>query len=308
MLTILELANNFGFTHYVSSPTAIKREVKNDDIDRCGVELMGHFTYHDKDRLVLIGNKEWAIIEDLSDEDCYERFKKICNDECPGIIICQSRPCPPMLEKAAREMDCPVFGTSMRTSDLMSDIIIYLSDKLAQTTSIHACLLDIFNVGVLLMGESGIGKSEISMDLVKKGHQLVADDMVKISLVRDHLVGRAPESISGMMEVRGIGIVNVSHIFGINSVKKKDSINLAIELKPFTKNFRVDRLGMMTDFIDILGVKIPKIILPVSAARNICEIIEVAVTNFKLKESGYDSSYEFEKRLIEIQESKKSKR
>ncbi len=305
MITILELANHFGLITYVSSPTSIQRKIINDDIDRCGVELMGNFTYHNKDRLILIGNKEWSIIKDLDEENGYKIFHKLFDKGCPGMIICQGLPCSPFIKKIAEEMDFPVFGTSMRTTDLMSDIIIYLSDKLAKTTKIHACLLDIFNVGVLLIGPSGIGKSEISMDLVKKGHLLVADDMVKISLIRNHLIGRAPESISGMMEVRGIGIVDVSHIFGINSFKSADRINLAIELKPFTKNLKVDRIGMMTDYIDILGVRIPKIILPVSAARNIPEIIEVAVTNYKLKESGYDSAYEFEKRLKEIQESKK---
>lgn len=305
MLTILELANHFGLSHFVSSSTSTKRVISDDDIDRCGVELMGNFTYHNKSRLLLIGNKEWSVIKDLDENKSYEIFKKLCNKECPGIIICHNRPCPPMLKKAAEEMDCPVFGTAIRTTDLMSDIIIYLSDKLAKTTTMHACLLDIFNTGVLLLGPSGIGKSEISMDLIKKGHLIVADDMVKISLIRNHLVGRAPESIEGMMEVRGIGIVDVSHIFGINSVKNRDTINLAIELKPFAKNLKVDRIGMMTDHIEILGIRIPKLILPVSAARNIPEIIEVAVTNFKLKESGYDSAYEFEKRLKEIQESKR---
>lgn len=304
MLRILELANYFGLTNYVTSPTSLKRPVVNREIDRCGLELTGAFTYHQKDRLVLIGNKEHAVIMSLDEEEAYQRFKKICDVSCPGIIICQGKDCPASLKRAAAETDCPVFGTIMRTSDLLSDLVIYLSDRLAETTSLHACFLNIYNTGVLLMGPSGIGKSEISMELIKKGHQLIADDKVNISSVRDKLVGRAPDSIYGMMEIRGIGIVDVGHIFGINSVKKRDGVNLVIELKPFTKNLKVDRIGMTTEFLTILGTRVPKIVLPVSAARSIAELVEVAVTNFKLKESGFDSAYEFERRLREIRESR----
>lgn len=307
MLTILELANNFGLTYFVGTPESLKRPITNSEIDRSGLELMGAFAYHQKDRLVLLGNKERSVIENLEPEVAYQRFKKICNRDCPGIIICQGHECPAPLLRAATENDCPVFGTRMRTSDLLSDIVLYLSDRLALKTSLHACLLEIFSQGVLIMGSSGIGKSEISMELVKKGHQLIADDKVNVSLVRDKLIGRAPDVIYGLMEVRGIGIVDVGRIFGINALKKAARIHLAIELKPYTKNLKVDRIGMMTERLTILGQSVPKILLPVSAARSMAEIIEVAVTNFKLKETGYDSAFEFEKRLREMQESKGGK-
>lgn len=307
MLTILELANNFGLTYFVGSPQSLKRAITNSEIDRSGMELMGSFNYHQKDRLILLGNKEWSVIENMDPEIAYQRFKKICDSSCPGIVICQGHDCPDPLLKAATENDCPVFGTKMRTTDLLSDIVIYLSDRLALKTSLHACLLEIFSQGVLILGDSGIGKSEVSMELIKKGHQLISDDKVNISLVRDRLIGRAPDIIYGLLEVRGIGIVDVGRIFGINSLKKASRIHLAIELKPYTKNLKVDRIGMLTERIVILGQSIPKIILPVSAARSMAEIIEVAVTNFKLKETGYDSAFEFEKRLREMQERKGGK-
>lgn len=228
MLTILDLANEFGLIHYVTDPSSLKRLIINTEVDRCGMEVMGSFVYHRKDRLSLIGNKEMSVILSTDEEEMYQRFLKLCNPECPGIIICQGYPCPPSLIRAAQEMNCPVFGTKMRTSDLLSDIVIYLSENLAEKTSIHACLLNIFSIGVLLIGESGIGKSEISMELIKKGHRLIADDMVKISNVRDKLIGRAPESIYGLMEVRGIGIVDVARIFGINSIMEKTILTLPL--------------------------------------------------------------------------------
>lgn len=307
MLTILDLANEFGLIHYVTDPSSLKRLIINTEVDRCGMEVMGSFVYHRKDRLSLIGNKEMSVILSTDEEEMYQRFLKLCNPECPGIIICQGYPCPPSLIRAAQEMNCPVFGTKMRTSDLLSDIVIYLSENLAEKTSIHACLLNIFSIGVLLIGESGIGKSEISMELIKKGHRLIADDMVKISNVRDKLIGRAPESIYGLMEVRGIGIVDVARIFGINSIMEKDNIDFAIVLKSYEKDMVIDRLGIKTEYLNILGINIPKITLPVSAARNIASIIEVAVTNFKLKQTGFDSAFELEKRLQEVQESRKNK-
>ena len=288
MLTILDYANHFGFKMIVGTSEAIKREIKTVEIDRPGLELTGFFDYHQKDRLVLLGNKEFAYIATLSDEQQENVFDKLYNE------------CPRVLKNVAERKNVAIFSSSLRTCETFSDSIIYLSEQLAPKTSIHACLMEIFSEGVLLMGKSGIGKSEVSLELIKKGHCLVSDDKVDISLVRDKLIGKAPALISGMMEVRGIGVIDITRMFGINSLKESVRIRFAINLVPFTENLKVERIGMRTEHMEILGESIPCITLPVSPARSMAEIIEAAVTNFKLKRYGYDSAYEFEKRIREL--------
>lgn len=307
MLTIFEYASHFGFKTIVGTQTSLKRPIKTVEIDRPGLELTGFFDYHQKDRLILLGNKEFAFIGTMSAEEQGKVFAKLCNESVPGIIVCQGKECPPALKEKAAERDVAVFSTRQRTCDTFSDSITYLSEKLAPRTSVHACLLEVFSEGVLLMGKSGIGKSETSLELIKKGHCLVSDDKVDISLVRDKLIGRAPELILGMMEVRGIGIIDVPRMFGINSLKQSSRINFAINLVPFTDDLVVERIGMKTEHIEILGEKLPCITLPVSAARSMAEIIEAAVTNFKLKRYGYDSAYEFEKRMRELSGGRKER-
>lgn len=300
MLTILDYANHFGFKMIVGTSEAIKREIKTVEIDRPGLELTGFFDYHQKDRLVLLGNKEFAYISTLSDEQQENVFDKLCDDCVPGIVVCQNNECPRVLKNVAERKNVAIFSSSLRTCETFSDSIIYLSEQLAPKTSIHACLMEIFSEGVLLMGKSGIGKSEVSLELIKKGHCLVSDDKVDISLVRDKLIGKAPALISGMMEVRGIGVIDITRMFGINSLKESVRIRFAINLVPFTENLKVERIGMRTEHMEILGESIPCITLPVSPARSMAEIIEAAVTNFKLKRYGYDSAYEFEKRIREL--------
>ena len=302
MLTSLDMANHFGMKAINGDIAALKREVKVMELDRPGVELMGLFQFHQKDRIMLIGNKEMALIKDSDPDFIYHNCLKIANEECPAIIVTQNTPAPEPLLRACRENNCPLFSSNMDTSDLESQMYIYLSEALARRTSMHACLLQIYGTGVLLLGESGIGKSEISLELIKKGHRLIADDRVDIADVRGKLIGTCPESIRGMMEVRGIGIIDVGRMFGINSLGEKSTIKLVINLVAFNKEEPLERVGMKTDRYEILGETIPVIRLPVSAARSMAEIVEAAVTNYKLKDYGYDTGYEFQKRLLAIQE------
>ena len=210
--------------------------------------------------------------------------------------------------RAAKETNCPIFSSDADTSRLSSDMYIYLAEALAPKTAVHACLMEIYGIGVLILGESGIGKSEISLDLIKKGHRLIADDRVDIRDVRGKLIGTCPESIYGMMEVRGIGIIDVTRMFGINSLSKSEKISFVVNLVSFDKREPLERVGMKTDRYEILGEFVPMVKLPVSAARSMSDIIEAAVTNFKLKDYGYDTGYEFQRRLTELQEKKRLER
>ncbi|MCI1735017.1 MAG: HPr(Ser) kinase/phosphatase [Bacilli bacterium] len=302
MFTSLDLANHFGFKAICGDMTALKREIKVLELDRPGVELLGLFSFHQKDRIMLIGNKEMALINDSDPEFIYKNCLKIANPECPAIIITHNTPAPEPLLRACKETNCPLFSSNADTSDLESSMYIYLSEALAKKTSLHACLLEIYGTGVLLLGESGIGKSEISLELIKKGHRLIADDRVNVASVRGKLIGTCPESIRGMMEVRGIGIIDVARMFGINALADRTHIKLVISLVPFNKDEPMERVGMKTDRYEILDETIPLIQLPVRAARSMAEIIEAAVTNYKLKDYGYDTGYEFQRRLTEIQE------
>ena len=302
MLTSLELANHFGFRVINGDLNALSRPVTVAELDRPGLELMGLFQFYEKDRIMLLGNKEMSLISDSDPEFIYHNCLKIFSTECPAVVITHNNPCPDCVMRAARETNVPLFSCDQDTSELSSSMYIYLSEALAPRTAMHACLLEIYGVGVLLMGESGIGKSEISLELIRKGHCLVADDRVDIADVRGKLIGTCPETIYGMMEVRGIGIINVSRMFGVNSLAKRSRIQLIINLVPFNSEEPLERIGMKTDHYELLNESVPLIKLPVSAARSMAEIIETAVTNYKLKDDGYDTGYEFQKRLLEIQE------
>ena len=307
MLTSLDLANHFGFKILNGNLKSLHREIKVQELDRPGLQLIGMFSFHQDDRIMVIGNKEIGLINDSDPEFIYKNALKLCSKNAPAMIICQNAKCPEPLLKAAIKNNFPVFQTSSETTDIMSQIYIYLNEALAPRTSVHGCLLDVFGVGILLIGESGIGKSEVSLDLIKKGHRIIADDSVNIASVSGTLVGTCPEQIAGMMEVRGIGIIDVARMFGINALAKKTNISLAISLIKNEKGQKVERLGMMTERYEILSSTIPLIKLPVSPGRSMAEIIETAVTNFKLKDSGYDTAYEFQKRLDEIQYQQREK-
>lgn len=304
MVTSLDLINHFGLRLAHGNFESLKRQITIPELDRCGCELLGYFQYHKKDRLLIIGNKENNIIENSSDEDIYQNALKLCNPICPGIIITQNAKCPEPILKASKETGCPIFLSDSDTNELISNLYFFLSEALAPKIAMHACLLEIYGIGVLILGESGIGKSEISLDLIKKGHRLIADDRVDIRAVRGSLIGTCPESIYGMMEVRGIGIIDVARMFGINSLDKRSKIEFVVDLVPFEKTEPLERVGMKTERYEILGETIPIVKLPVSAARSMSEIIEAAVTNYKLKDYGYDTGYEFQKRLSEIQNKK----
>ncbi len=304
MLTSLDLANHFGLRLLNGNLESLKRRITVAELDRPGVELLGIFQFHEKDRIMIIGHKEMALIKDSDPNFVYLNALKICSKECPCIIITHGDDCPEPIMRAAKETNCPIFSSDADTSRLSADMYVYLAEALAPKTAVHAGLMEIYGIGVLILGESGIGKSEISLDLIKKGHRLIADDRVDIRDVRGKLIGTCPESIYGMMEVRGIGIIDVARMFGINSLSKSAKISFVVNLVSFNRNEPLERVGMKTDRYEILGEFVPMVKLPVSAARSMSDIIEAAVTNFKLKDFGYDTGYEFQRRLVELQEKK----
>lgn len=306
-VTIQDFANHFGLVAISGDINAMKRPIEEVSVNRPGLELAGFFDYPRSRRLVFIGNKEMSYIATMKEEDKIKAFDFLLEDVCPGLVICQGHKCPELLLKMAKERNFPMFLSNRQTNDLNMDTVLYLHDALAPSTAIHAVLVDMYSSGVLILGESGIGKSEITLELLKKGHNLVSDDRVNISYVRGKLYGEAPELLVGMMEVRGIGIVDITRMFGINALTKRSEIHFAIKLEKFDPSMSTDRLGKKTQYYEILGQQIPLVNIPVYAGRSVAEIIEVAVTNLKLKQFGYDSSFEFENRLNELLAQKKGR-
>ncbi len=299
-ITIQDVANHFGLVWLNGDFNSMKREVVEINVNRPGLELAGFFDSPRSKRIIVIGNKETLYIKTMSDAKIKKAFEFLFVECCPGCIITADNEVDPRILNIAKQTNFPMFRSNRKTNDLNIDMITYLSEELAPSTSLHGTLVEIYSTGVIITGESGIGKSETALELLKKNHHLVSDDRVDISLVRNKLIGRAPELLTNMIEVRGIGIIDVSKMFGINSVIESKEVDLVIKLVTLDAQQEMERLGTNQKYVDILGQKVPEITLPVSGARAVGDIIETAVTNYKLKKRGYDSTYIFEERLNEL--------
>ena len=299
-ITIQEYANHFGLMWLSGDREAMKRPIYEPTVNRPGLELACFFDYPRCKRLVFLGNKETAFIKTMSEENINLAFDFLMNDKCPGIVVCNNLEVDERIIALARKKNFPLFVSNIRTNDLFIETTNFLTEELAPSVSLHGTLMEVFSVGVIITGSSGIGKSETALELIKKGHRLVCDDRVDIRLTRGKLIGKSPELLKNMMEVRGIGIIDISKMFGINTIRDYKNVDLIIELTPFSSEQEYERLGSKTQYKDILGIKVPLICVPVAGARSIGDIIEVAVTNFKLKRQGYDSTHEFEERLNEL--------
>ena len=269
-------------------------------VERPGLQLAGgFFNYFDAHRIIVLGLSEYEYLRTFSAE---ERKQKICSlmehGELPCIILSRDLPALPELIEGAKLFSCPIFRSPKMTTDLMSDLYIYLNRLLAPSVSEHGVLMEVFGVGILLTGKSGVGKSETAMELIKRGHRLIADDNVIIKEIANQLYGTAPEIIRYFMELRGIGIINVKSMYGSGSVLDEKNIQLIIELENWQKDKEYDRMGDETAYATYFGINVPKLTIPVSPGRNLAIIIEVAARNFRLKSMGYDASEELVTRSI----------
>jgi len=266
------------------------------NVHRPGLFFSGYYNFP-YDRIQIIGETETAYLKRMKPEKRAEIFDKFFSYDLPCLIISTNiEPFPEAME-AAKKYGRPVFRSSKRTSNVFNDIVLYLNDLLAPTESRHGVLVDIYGVGVLLTGHSGIGKSETALELIQRGHRLVADDAVIIKYVNDRLVGTSPPIIRYFMEVRGIGIVDVRSMYGVGAVKLTKVLDLVVEIEPWDDTKSYDRLGLTNEFTEILGVKVPKITMPVKPGRNLAALLEVAAMNHRLKSLGYNSAEELDKRI-----------
>ena len=258
-------------------------------VNRPGLILAGYDSYFADNRIQVLGMMEMTYLENLKPTPRKKVLESIFSREVPCFILARGLSPLPDMEKVAKKHKRPIFLSSQVTSNLINDLVTYLNEILAEKTIVSGVFMEVNGVGVLITGKSGIGKSETALELIKRGHRLVADDAVLVKNVRETLIGTAPEVIRFLMELRGIGIVDIRSIYGIGSVTKEREIEMIIQLEQWQENKSYERLRAENKCDTILGVDVPKLILPVKPGRNIAVIVEVAARNFKLQQEGFSA-------------------
>ena len=266
-------------------------KITTSDVNRPAMQLTGFYNYFDPHRIQIIGRVESTYLDTLSHEGRLEAFERFMQYDIAALVICHGmQPFPECMEMAER-YDRTVFITAEDTSEFQASVISSLRNHLAPRQTMHGVLVEIYGEGVLLTGDSGIGKSETALELIKRGHRLIADDAVEIRKVgKGRLVGEAPEMIRYYMELRGIGVVNVRRIYGIGAVKPESGIDLVVHLEPWEEGKAYDRLGLTSESEVILGVEIPRVTIPVRPGRNLAVILELAAMNNRQKKLGYNAA------------------
>ncbi|MGD6842903.1 HPr(Ser) kinase/phosphatase [Bacillus infantis] len=285
----------------ISGEEGINRPITTSDISRPGLEMAGFFDYYPAERIQLIGKTELSFAEKLSDADRHNRMESLCTDITPGIIITRDMEVPEGLIEASEREAVPVMRSKQKTTRFSGLLTNFLESKLAPTTAVHGVLVDIYGVGVLITGKSGVGKSETALELVKRGHRLVADDCVEIRQEdEDYLVGTSPELIEHLLEIRGLGIINVMTLFGAGAVRSNKRISLVMNLELWDQKKQYDRLGLDEEKMKIIDTDITRLTIPVRPGRNLAVIIEVAAMNFRLKRMGVNAAEQFTSRLSDV--------
>lgn len=268
------------------------------DINRPALQLTGFFDRFDSERVQVIGYVEYSYLTTLEEKKKEEIYDTLLSYKIPCLVFCRALKPDDMLLRKATEANIPVFSTDVHTSAFMAEIIRWLNVQLAPCISIHGVLVDVYGVGVLIMGESGIGKSEAALELIKRGHRLVSDDVVEIRKVSDEtLVGTAPDITRHFIELRGIGIVDVKTLFGVQSVRETKNIDLVITLEEWNKEREYDRLGLEDQYTEFLGNKVVCHNLPIRPGRNLAIIVETAAINHRQKSMGYNAAQELYQRV-----------
>ncbi len=269
------------------------------DVTRPGLQLAGYFDHFGPDRIQVIGNMETAFLERLSSRERRTRLEALFATGIPCLILTRAHAVSPELESVAKKHDIPVLRTSAPTSEFMSSLTKHLNVELAPRTSLHGVLVEVYGEGILILGESGVGKSETALEVVKRGHRLIADDLVEVRRVSDTtLLGRAPEIIRHLIEIRGIGILDVKELYGVSSVKMQENINFVINLEIWDESKSYDRVGLADEHTDILGIDVPSLTIPVRPGRNLAIIVEVAAINFRQKQMGYNAAKALTERVF----------
>jgi len=277
---------------YLPKP-AEEIDILENDVTRPGLQLMGFYEYFNPERIQIFGKMEFAYLATISEQTRFERMDLLFSKQIPVVIVTRDLEIYPEMVTLAKKHSIPLLRTGESTSNFLAGLIAFLNLKLAPRITRHGVLIEVYGEGMLIVGESGVGKSETAIELIKRGHRLVADDAVEIRKVSNiSLVGTSPENIRHFIELRGIGIINARRLFGMGAVKVTEKIDLIVELELWDSNKVYDRMGMDNEYTSILGVKIPCITIPVKPGRNLAVILEVAAMNNRQKKMGYNAAQE----------------
>lgn len=295
-----ELAEKMELKNLTPEVELEGKEVSIPEVNRPALQLSGFFDHFDSDRVQIIGYVEYTYLQTLDYERKLQIYDELVSYKVPCIVYSRNlEPDKELLEKATKQ-NIPILQTEKQTSGFMAELIRWMNVKLAPCISIHGVLVDVYGVGVLIMGESGIGKSEAALELIKRGHRLVTDDVVEIRKVSDEtLVGSAPDITRHFIELRGIGIVDVKSMFGVQSVRETQNIDLVITLEDWSREKEYDRLGLEESYTEFLGNKVVCHKIPIRPGRNLAIIVESAAVNHRQKQMGYNAAQELYKRVQE---------
>ena len=272
--------------------------ISSSEVNRPGLHMAGYFEFFDAERIQIIGKSEESFLKRFTEEKAEQRLRELFSRKPVAVVICRNLEVSEIYRKIAEEFGVPLLRTPVSTSEFEAALIAFLNVHLAPRITQHGVLVEVFGEGILLLGESGVGKSETAMELVKRGHRLIADDAVEIKRVSSKsLVGSAPENIRHFIELRGIGIINASRLFGAGAVKLTEKIDLVIKMEPWDVNKVYDRMGLENQTHEILDLKIPSLTIPVKPGRNLAVIIEVAAMNNRQKKLGYNAAEDLLKKL-----------
>ena len=300
-VTVKMLVDKLKLKVVYGNEELLAKAITTADISRPGLEMTGYFDYYSPERLQLVGMKEWTYLKTMTANNRYSVFANIFREETPAVIVARGLEIPEEMLQAAKENGVAVLQGRNSTSSLSGDMSWYLTSQLAERTSVHGVLVDIYGMGVLIQGDSGIGKSETALELVKRGHRLVADDRVDV-YAKDEgtLWGEPAEILLHLLEIRGVGIIDVMSLYGASAVRDSSQVQLCICLEHFENDEVFDRLGNSNEEIELQGVKIPRIRIPVKTGRNVSVVIEAAAMNYRAKQMGYDATKTFKDRLTDL--------
>lgn len=279
--------------------------VYSQDINRPGLQFAGYFEHFAHDRIQIVGRAEYNYFSYIDEKTRGEVLDKFFGNEIPALVVTRGLEVKPDVIEYAKKHKRVILTTKRNTTRFINRLANYLDDRLAPHTTLHGVLVDVYGIGVLIKGESSIGKSETALELVQRGHRLVADDAVEIrKLDESMLLGQSPELLRHFLEIRGIGIIDVRSLYGVGAVKNSKTIDLVVHLESWNENKYYDRLGLDKEYEEILEIKTEKLVVPVKPGRNTAMVVEVAAMNFRQKGMGYDAAKEFTKKLSNLIDSK----
>ena len=299
-VSVAKVAGLLDLKNFTTDIDLKKHKIRSSDVNRPGMQIAGYFEHFEESRVEIIGNVEYYYIRNMSEQDRLQRYQQFLTYDIPCIIYCRDLEPDEMMLRMADEKQIPILGTSRPTSEFTAELIYCLGEQLAPCITIHGVLVDVYGEGLLITGESGIGKSEAALELIRRGHRLVTDDVVEIRKVNEHtLIGTSPEITRHFIELRGIGIIDVKTLYGVECVKEKQQIDLVIKLEDWRKEAEYDRLGLEEEYIEYLGNKVVCHSLPIRPGRNLAVICEAAAVNHRQKKMGYNAAQELYRRVQE---------